>query len=173
MVNSEADLGYPTLIGYQRCINCFSFMYILLYPGHNQNQPRWIYTFTLDRTHSDRFRCTSPMECLVFPLAFLFPYFLYMSLSYNLVLLFPPNLPSDFSSQACILFNFAIFKLIIFLHHMSYPNSLSSASIVLPDTLSLPPEPLDPPLQELADEQEPFVDLRQISLPALREPTNR
>jgi hypothetical protein len=54
-----------------------------------------------------------------FFLPFLFSYFVYMSLSYDLVLLCSPNSPSDFFSQARILFNFAIIKLIIFLHHVS------------------------------------------------------
>jgi hypothetical protein len=34
-----------------------------------------------------------------------------------------------------------------------------TANTIHPDTLDLPPEPLDPPLQGLADEQEPLVEL--------------
>jgi hypothetical protein len=46
------------------------------------------------------------------------------------------------------------------------PHSPSSASTIHQDTLGLPPEPLGPPLQGLADEQEPLVEPRQSSLPA-------
>jgi hypothetical protein len=43
--------------------------------------------------------------------------------------------------------------------------SPSPASTIHPDTLGLPPEILGPPLQGLADEQEPLMELRQSSLP--------
>jgi hypothetical protein len=46
------------------------------------------------------------------------------------------------------------------------PNSPSSASNIHHDTLGLPPEPLGPPLQGLAVEQEPLVEPRRSSLPA-------
>ncbi len=46
------------------------------------------------------------------------------------------------------------------------PHSPSSASTIHQDTLGLPPEPLGPPLQGLADEQEPLVEPRRSSLPA-------
>jgi hypothetical protein len=111
------------------------------------------------------------MEFLVFPL-FSFPIFCLHVFVVQPGTSFPPNSPSDFSSQARILFNFAIIKLTIFLQHMSYLNSSSSAYVVLPDTLGLPPEPLDPPLQGLADEQEPLEELPQSSLPASRESIN-
>jgi hypothetical protein len=38
-------------------------------------------------------------------------------------------------------------------------HSPSSASNIHPNTLDLPPERLDPPLQGLADEQEPLMEL--------------
>jgi hypothetical protein len=112
------------------------------------------------------------MECLIYPL-FSFPIFRLHVFVVQPGTPFSPNSPLDFSSQARILFKFAIIKLIIFLQHISYPNSPSSASIVLPDTLGLPPEPLGPPLQGLADKQEPLVEIRRSSQPASRESTNR
>jgi hypothetical protein len=44
-------------------------------------------------------------------------------------------------------------------------HSPSSASTIHPDTLGLPPEPLDPPLQGLADKQGHLVELQRSSLP--------
>jgi hypothetical protein len=37
LIRYLADYAYPTLVGYQRCIIFLSFMYTLLYPGHNEN----------------------------------------------------------------------------------------------------------------------------------------
>jgi hypothetical protein len=59
----------------------------------------------------------------------------------------------------------------MFFSTMSYPNLPSSASVVHPDALGLPPEHnndlLEPPLEVKGNEPEPLVELHRTYVPAL------
>ncbi len=92
-----------------------------------------------------------------FFLSFLLPNFVYMSLSYNLVLLFPlipPQISLHKHASSLILQSSNLL-----LSFITMSLSPSPASTIHPDALDLPPEPLNPPLPGLADEQGTLMEL--------------